>query len=112
MPDPSYTYRANLIRVIDGDTVVVNVDLGFHCSITATLRLKGIDCAELKAKDPKTRQAAVAARDHWQTYGQHLTVRTYRDDKYGRLLAEVWTPSGMMVNHDLVAEGLAQPWKT
>ena len=38
-----YEYRARITRVIDGDTVEAEIDLGFHVTFTATLRLTGIN---------------------------------------------------------------------
>jgi len=41
-----WTYNAHLVRVIDGDTYVLNIDLGFHIWIVEHIRLAGIDTPE------------------------------------------------------------------
>lgn len=42
-----WSYRASVVRVIDGDTVVLCVDLGFGCRYVATIRISGINSPEL-----------------------------------------------------------------
>ena len=47
-----YQYKIRKInRIIDGDTLDVDIDLGFHLTITQRVRLKGINAAETKTKD-------------------------------------------------------------
>ena len=52
-----FEYRAELIRVIDGDTVVMSLDLGFKTFVVRTLRLLDIDAPEVRGKrrDPQQR---------------------------------------------------------
>ncbi|MBP7282728.1 MAG: hypothetical protein KBA66_14190 [Leptospiraceae bacterium] len=45
-----FTYKAYLERVIDGDTLLVNIDLGFSVSIEQLLWLHGLDAPELSTK--------------------------------------------------------------
>ena len=95
-----YVYRARVVRVIDGDTVETEVDLGFSVKITRKLRLYGIDTPEMRG-DEKERGAE--ARDHLiklcylyalnQQGGRVLDspillVKTYKDKsgKFGRML--------------------------
>jgi endonuclease YncB( thermonuclease family) len=51
--DLLYTYKARVLRVLDGDTLEAVIDLGFGVATTQTLRLRGIDCPELVSKDGK-----------------------------------------------------------
>ena len=44
---PSYRYRAELDRVVDGDTLDVVIDLGFYIKIKERIRLEGVDTPEL-----------------------------------------------------------------
>ena len=46
-----YEYRARITRVIDGDTVEAEIDLGFHVTFTATLRLTGINAPETRGTE-------------------------------------------------------------
>lgn len=87
-----YTYKVfRVIRVVDGDTVDVLLDLGFGISIKQRLRIMGIDTPELRAQDPIEREAAQKAKEFaekWLLSGKPMIVKTYRDDKYGRILGD------------------------
>jgi micrococcal nuclease len=101
-----YTYPAMLVRVIDGDTCEVLIDLGFHVSLRAVLRLAGIDAPELPT--PEGKRAAQRLRE---LLGKHeLRISTHKSpEKYGRFLAEI-EAGGLAVNGQLIAEGLAKPY--
>ena len=80
-----YTYRCMVLRVIDGDTVDVGVDLGFNIHFKNRFRLFGIDAPEKNTPEGK------AARDYLVTMmppGSDLLVTTEKDktEKYGRYL--------------------------
>ena len=46
-----YKYNAELVRVIDGDTVELDIDLGFHITARQIVRLLGVDAPETRTKD-------------------------------------------------------------
>ena len=49
-----YEYKCEIVRVVDGDTVDVNIDLGFNTWLwKERIRLKGIDTPESRTKDPE-----------------------------------------------------------
>lgn len=82
-----FTYRASIEKIIDGDTLKVNFDLGFKTHLSHTLRLRGIDCPEMSTKE------GAAAKIFVQSYikeAQTILVRSFHDDKYGRYLADVF----------------------
>lgn len=97
-----------MIRVVDGDTADVVVDLGFQISIEMRVRLAGIDAPELNARGPEGEQA----RDHLASLlpaGSICYVKTEKPrDKYGRWLAWI-RPEGqsLTVNDRMVAGGFA-----
>ena len=109
-----FEYRARIRRVIDGDTVEVDIDLGFHVSLTATLRLAGIDTPEMRGPE----QAAGRAATHYlnallQKHAgpeRQVTVRTQKDrtGKYGRYLADL-VAGNRNLNEALVSAGHARP---
>ena len=105
-----YVYAARCVNVIDGDTLDLDIDLGFHVTLRQRVRLRGIDTPELRGKD---KHRAVAARTEvtiW-TDGVALLVRTERDatDKYGRMLADIWVDGlATSLSDHLVARGLAR----
>ena len=95
-PVHQYLYRAVLTRVVDGDTFVADVDLGFGVTKTDTFRLYGVDTPETWR--PRTRAErlhglhATAMVKEWQNH--RVLIKTYRDrtGKYGRMLADIWHP--------------------
>ncbi len=119
------SYRARCIRVVDGDTVDLVVDLGFHCSLTGRFRLLGIDTPELHAADPTLRARAVEAKAHllasigetWDgtTWALRLTDVRHDPDNFGRWLAVLWKHDDAAVeqnvNQDLISAGLAVPYR-
>ena len=111
-----YDYQATLMRVVDGDTIDVLVDLGFHMSVEMRLRLAGIDTPELHSPDDALRARAVRARARvieLLPLGVTFRVETIKDktEKYGRYLAWI-TPAGATatLNAMLVSEGLAKEY--
>ena len=85
-----FTYQAYVEKVIDGDTLKVRFDLGFDTWMRETLRLRGLNCPEMSTKE------GVAAKAFVQSYikeADRIVVRSSRDDKYGRYLADVYLPS-------------------
>jgi micrococcal nuclease len=73
-------YPATVVRVVDGDTVQVRLDLGFSIGFTASCRLYGINAPELRTQEGKD------ARDFLMTRlapGDPITVTSYGWDKYG-----------------------------
>lgn len=105
-----WEYKAMLTRVVDGDTIDLNLDLGFGIYKEDRFRLFGIDTPELHSKVAAERDRAQAAKNRVQSLvsGQPLVVQTTKDkqDKYGRYLAQVILPDGRSVSSILIAEGL------
>ena len=110
-----WTYRANLLRWVDGDTASIRVDCGFHIYTEQTIRLMGLDTAELHSRDTTERARAAAAHIRASVLlppGAACTVVTAKNpvDRYGRWLATITTATGVNVNAVLLAEGLARPY--
>lgn len=105
-----FTYEAKVKKVVDGDTFKVRFDQGFNFERTETLRLRGLDCPELSTKE------GVAAKTFVQSYikeADRIIIRSSRDDKYGRYLADLYIPSrekgdeDIYLNNLLLAKGFA-----
>lgn len=105
-----YRYACRLVRVIDGDTIVVEVDLGFNQWMhNQHVRLFGINTPELIGKD---RLAALKAKQFVESWAKerqlYLHSRRYDErEKYGRILASVFRDDGACLNDDLLRAGLA-----
>lgn len=104
-----YQYAARIERVIDGDTVVAVLDLGFAVSARHTLRLFGINAPEARGR---TKPYGKAAKEHLTQLIDALGpvyVETRRDKqgKYGRYLAVLRGAQGQDLNAQMVADGYA-----
>lgn len=110
-----YTYRVEVVRVIDGDTVVANVDLGFDTwRHNEHLRLNAIDAPESDEPGHTEATEALAARLEGQTV-YICTVKAARSDSektgsFGRYLATLYV-DGENVNDWLLSEGYVKPFE-
>lgn len=115
---PSYTYRAVVVSVYDGDTITVDVDCGFGVWLKKQkIRLAGINTPEVRGDE---RDEGLEARDALRAMlpgGRGIVISTSKDKrgKYGRWIAEVYYPtySGdeplwINANEMLVMRGLAK----
>ena len=91
-----YEYRVANIRVVDGDTVDVDIDLGFGVWLRKQrIRLYGIDTPESRTRDLVEKKYGLAAKEFlvkWTGAGE-LKIKTHKDakGKFGRILGELWT---------------------
>jgi len=105
-----YEYRAFVLRVVDGDTIDVETDLGFSVVLAQRLRLAGINAPEVKgAEREKGLETAAWLRNRIE--GREVVIRTIQDkqEKYGRYLAEVFLVGvDVSLNQEMVQLGLAK----
>ena len=107
-----YEYRAYVSRVYDGDTITVDIDLGFGIVIKSQkIRLVRINAPEIRGDE---RQNGLVSRDALRDKigNKWVTIKTSKDKKgkYGRWLGEVWI-ANVCVNDWLISEGLAKVYK-
>lgn len=120
-----YTYRTSAVRVVDGDTLAVTIDLPPFNRLDKKLRLRGLNCPEMDT------DAGKAAKRYVQSLvdrADEVVITTTKPDKYDRYLADVFllglkddnsavTPrselqansSGLFLNNSLLANGHAVP---
>lgn len=109
-----YKYKAKVVKVVDGDTLDVMVDLGFDIWTKVRLRLAGIDTPEMNT------DAGSVAKDYVQSLvniAKEVNIETRKTDKYGRYVAKVYLSNGeksvdgqlvfLDLNQDLQLKGLA-----
>ena len=58
-----YTYKAKLDRVVDGDTLDANIDLGFDITVHKRIRLAGINTPESRTRDKEEKKRGLAAKE-------------------------------------------------
>jgi len=113
---PTYVYAAVVERVVDGDTLLLRVDLGFQVWKEQRVRLAGIDCAEIDTKEG--RKAFAWVRDR-MAQAETVMVKTNKIDIYGRYVGHVFYAfekkkkedvfaEGVYLNQELVRRGLAR----
>ena len=115
-----YEYRCKLNRVVDGDTVLMDIDLGCHIwKHREYIRLLDIDTPELNSKDPEERERARTAKEYVKTWfegGKKFTIKTKLDKtgKYGRLLGFIFrdTDATISLNMALNRAGLQKKLPT
>ena len=111
-----YEYKASLRRIVDGDTVDLDIDLGFSVHSHQRCRLAHIDTPETNAKDEETRRAGQTAKARLALllHEPEVTIRSmkpFAGDKYGRYLVEIVNSEGVYVNKQLLDEGYAKPYE-
>lgn len=96
-----HIYRAKVIRAVDGDTVDLDVDLGFHINIRIRTRLLGVDTPERGHQDfAKATNILIDLLNEQKDEEGYVTIQTEKTGKYGRWL----------VNINGVNESLAKVW--
>lgn len=108
-----YTYTVKeIVKVYDGDTITVIIDLGFNISVKQVIRLYGINAPEVRGT---SRPQGLESRD-WlreRLYsaienGNKIIIKTHKDKKgkYGRWIGELYIDDAY-VNEELVENKLA-----
>lgn len=109
-----YQYASKLIKVVDGDTVDLIVDLGFTVSISSRFRLDGIDAPEMRTPTLEQGKASKAHLESMLADAQLGIVRldSLGRDKYGRWVARLYyvsqaTGETVDVSAKMIADGFA-----
>jgi len=102
-----YQYKATVLKIVDGDTLHLEVDLGFDVKRRDSFRLEGINAPEISTAE------GIASKE-WLT--ERLTqgvliITTHKDkrEKYGRYLATLWIDK-INVNEAMIKAGMAVPY--
>jgi micrococcal nuclease len=112
-----YTYRAKMTRVIDGDTVVVDLDLGLNIKINNfKIRLSRINAPELRGefREDGLRSMRYLRRFVGQRRAFYIETLSDKKDKYGRYLGELYVYYGdkcYNVNDRMLEKGYASLYK-
>ena len=110
MSDP-YIFRATVIKIVDGDTVDVDVDLGWDISVVnQRIRLYGVDCPESRTRDLEEKKYGLAAKsfvERFSPVGSEVILSTKEKGKYGRWLGDIqvgkkWLCKELVKHHHAV----------
>ena len=110
-----YEYRVKKVTgVVDGDTIDVDIDLGFNISYSQRVRLAGIDTPESRTTDKKEKALGLEVKQRLKDVlanASVVVIRTQKPDsteKYGRVLGWLFVDGAeKSVNEALIADGYA-----
>jgi micrococcal nuclease len=110
-----YEYRVKKVTgVVDGDTIDVDIDLGFNISYSQRVRLAGIDTPESRTTDKKEKVLGLEVKQRLKDIlatASVVVIRTQKPDsteKYGRVLGWLFVDGAeKSVNEALIADGYA-----
>lgn len=110
-----YEYRVKkVLKVVDGDTIDVDIDLGFNVSYTQRVRLAGIDTPESRTTDLKEKALGLEVKEylkHNLDGAEDVIIQTEKPDsseKYGRILGWLFiNDDEISLNEKMINEGYA-----
>jgi micrococcal nuclease len=110
--DP-YIYRVKqVLKVVDGDTIDADIDLGFDISLTKRVRLSGVDTPESRTTDLKEKVLGLEVKEWLKKKldgKKNILIKTELPDsteKYGRILGRLYVDD-VCLNDSMIAEGFA-----
>ena len=104
-----HVYKSTLNYVVDGDTLVINIDLGFDVWVKKRLRLRGINSPELKSPNPSEAAQAKEAKAFVQGQikpGETIVIQTFAVDLHGRFVADVFYLPGETDKENIFKNGV------
>jgi micrococcal nuclease len=112
--DP-YVYRIRSVhKVVDGDTIDADIDLGFDISLTKRIRLAGIDTPESRTTDAYEKKLGLEVKDwlkHRLEFAKDILIKTELPDsteKYGRIIGHLYiNGEEVSINNQMIVEGYA-----
>ena len=118
---PTYTYRCKIVKIVDGDTVDVDIhlDAGFNIHFVLKnerIRVHGIDTPEMRSSDERERKYGKLAKKRMEALlpaGSEAILLSHAYDPrdyFGRVLAEFYLTDGRRVNDILLEERLCVPY--
>ena len=110
-----YEYRVKkLINVIDGDTIDVDIDLGFDISLARRVRMAGIDTPESRTTDKAEKVLGLESKEYLKKMmkdAKTIVIKTQLPDsseKYGRILGWVYIDGATKsINEQMIEDGYA-----
>ena len=108
-----FHYQACVVRVVDGDTIDVILDLGFDISYRRRVRFHGINAPQSRTKDPVEKEAGLAAKRYVEDWisalEQQVIIHTSLRDgsDVGHILGRILNDDGECLNDEMVSLGHA-----
>ena len=110
-----YEYRVKKVTgVVDGDTIDVDIDLGFNVSFSQRVRLAGIDTPESRTSDKFEKTLGLESKEYLKSKlkdAKVVVIKTEKPDsseKYGRILGWLYVDGDTVsVNDHMIEDGYA-----
>lgn len=110
-----YEYRVKKITgVVDGDTIDVDIDLGFNVSFSQRVRLAGIDTPESRTSDKAEKVLGLESKEYLKSKlkdAKSVVIKTEKPDsseKYGRILGWLYIDENTIsINDQMIEDGYA-----
>jgi micrococcal nuclease len=114
-----YTYNATCVRVVDGDTIDAEIDLGFDIKVTKRIRLGGINAPESRTRNKVEKKLGLAAKERLKEMMEGAAncfeLESQEIGKFGRVIGKLHIDkiagkdviTKVCVNDCLVKEGYA-----
>ena len=88
-----YNYKISLLRVVDGDTIDAEIDLGFDIKVKKRVRFAGVNAPESRTKDLEEKARGLAAKDRVKALLEgckNIQLKSHGIGKFGRCLGEIF----------------------
>jgi len=110
-----YNYKISPLKIIDGDTIDANIDLGFDIQVKKRIRFAGINTPESRTRDLEEKAKGLAAKNRVKQLldgCDNITLKSHGVGKFGRCLGEIdfCCPDSLTMknlNKTLIEEGHA-----
>jgi micrococcal nuclease len=107
-------YVKKVTNVVDGDTIDVEIDLGFDISFNSRVRLAGIDTPESRTSDKAEKVLGLESKEYLKSKikdAKSVVIKTEKMDsseKYGRILGWIYLDgSDISINEQMISQGYA-----
>jgi len=108
-----YEYKCKIVDIVDGDTIDVDISLGFDVWLfNKRIRLANIDTPECRTKDLEEKKYGLLAKDFVSNLlpigSTHILISIIdKNEKFGRILGKIKLPDGNIINELLISKHLA-----
>ena len=109
MDNHVYQYKAELLRIVDGDTLDALIDIGFDVFVKKRIRLFGMDTWESRTRDLEEKKKGLLAKARNKELLEQgvFKLRSFGTGKYGRVLGEVFVSPDFVGEH--ITECISNP---
>lgn len=105
-----YEYNAKVVRIVDGDTIELDVDVGFRWGFQENFRFSKIDTAEIFRPRNRAERVHGIEAANWlksRILGKDILIKTTKDGKYGRWIIDFWL-DGVDIQEEMILLGFSK----